>query len=138
MTSADTTAQTLPMLLKALRLSHMQRQWQSLEAKAQQQGWSPSQFLFALCEYEHQQRYARRVQRYLKEAQLPAAKSLSNFDRRPSRNYFRLESGGAFRTSPVVLRSTKVKSSTKLRTALGCTEAKISCLSVPPAWAKLI
>lgn len=58
----------------------MQRQWQDLEIKAQQQGWSPGQFLLALCEYEHQQRYARRVQRYLKEAQLPVAKSLSNFD----------------------------------------------------------
>lgn len=34
----------------------------------------------ALCEYEDQQRYTQRVQRLLKEAQLPVGKSLANFD----------------------------------------------------------
>ena len=67
-------------MLKSLRLSHMNQQWQILEAKAQKQGWSYGQFLMSLCEYEQQQRYQRRIQRYLKDAKLPQSKSLANFD----------------------------------------------------------
>ncbi len=58
----------------------MKQQWQSLEAKAQQQGWSYGQFLQALCEHELQLRYTKRVERYLKESSLPRSKSLANFD----------------------------------------------------------
>ncbi len=58
----------------------MKQQWQSLEAKAQQQGWSYGQFLQVLCEQELQCRYTRRVERYLKESSLPLTKSLANFD----------------------------------------------------------
>ncbi|NJO93474.1 MAG: ATP-binding protein [Hydrococcus sp. RM1_1_31] len=58
----------------------MHRQWQEVETRAIQQGWSHSQFLLALCELEQQQRYTSRVQRFLKESGLPNAKSLSNFD----------------------------------------------------------
>ena len=58
----------------------MKQQWQSLEAKAQQQGWSYGQFLQALCEHELQLRYTKRVERYLKESGLPRTKSLANFD----------------------------------------------------------
>ena len=80
MTDNTTVPQTLPLLLKSLRLSHMKQQWQSLEAEAQQQGWSYGQFLQALCEQELQCRYTRRVERYLKESSLPLTKSLANFD----------------------------------------------------------
>ncbi|PSB48394.1 hypothetical protein C7B80_06015 [Cyanosarcina cf. burmensis CCALA 770] len=73
-------SETLPLLLKSLRLPYMQRQWQELEKQATQQGWSYSQFLHALCEYEQQQRYTSRVERYLRESQLPRAKSFANFD----------------------------------------------------------
>ncbi len=58
----------------------MKRHWQSLETEARQQGWSYGQFLMALCEYEQQQRYTSRVERYLRDSQLPRAKSLANFD----------------------------------------------------------
>lgn len=58
----------------------MQSQWQSFEEKAISSGWSHSQFLLALCEYEETQRYQLRVQRFLKEAQLPPGKAISNFD----------------------------------------------------------
>lgn len=47
---------TLPLLLKSLKLSHIQRQWQSFEAKATAEGWSSSQLLLALGEYEETQR----------------------------------------------------------------------------------
>ena len=73
-------ASTLPLLLKSLRLSHMNQQWQALEAQAQQQGWSYGKFLMTLCEYEQQQRDERRIQRYLKDSKLPQSKSLANFD----------------------------------------------------------
>lgn len=72
--------ETLPILLKSLRLPHIKRQWQAFESKAAQQSWSYGQFLQALCEYEQQQRYTSRVERYLRESQLPRSKSLSNFD----------------------------------------------------------
>ena len=55
------------LFLKSLRLSHMMKQWPSLEAKARHHGWSYGQFLMALCEYEQQQRFTSRVNRYLKE-----------------------------------------------------------------------
>ena len=58
----------------------MKQQWQSLETQARQQGWSYGQFLQALCEYEQQQRYSARVERYLRDSQLPSSKSLANFD----------------------------------------------------------
>lgn len=58
----------------------MHSQWQTFEEKAITSGWSHSQFLLALCEYEETQRYQLRVQRFLKEAQLPLGKAISNFD----------------------------------------------------------
>ena len=58
----------------------MLSQWDSLEQQASEQGWSYGQFLAALCEHEQAQRYHNRVQRYLKQAQLPPGKSLTNFN----------------------------------------------------------
>jgi DNA replication protein DnaC len=58
----------------------MKHQWQELERQALQQGWTHAQFLLALCEHEATQRYQARIQRSLKEARLPPAKTLSNFD----------------------------------------------------------
>ncbi len=58
----------------------MLKQWSSLEQQASEQGWSYGQFLAALCEQEQAQRYHNRVQRYLKQAQLPPGKSLTNFN----------------------------------------------------------
>ncbi len=58
----------------------MLKQWSSLEQQASEQGWSYGQFLAALCEHEQAQRYHNRVQRYLKQAQLPPGKSVTNFD----------------------------------------------------------
>jgi DNA replication protein DnaC len=71
---------TLPLLLKELKLSHLLPIWQQFEQQAIEQQWSYTQFLLTLCEYEQIQRYQSRVQRFLKEAQFPTAKSLSNFD----------------------------------------------------------
>jgi DNA replication protein DnaC len=58
----------------------MLQQWPDLERQALQQSWTHAQFLLALCEHELAQRYQARIQRALKEAQLPPAKALSNFE----------------------------------------------------------
>ena len=51
-----------------------------MERQALQQQWTHAQFLLNLCEYEATQRYQIRIQRAIKDAQLPAAKTLANFD----------------------------------------------------------
>jgi DNA replication protein DnaC len=78
--SPSSESESLPLLLKSLRLPYIKRQWQEMEKQAIQQGWSYGQFLHALCEYEQQQRYTSRVERYLRESGLPRAKSFANFD----------------------------------------------------------
>ncbi|WP_322743802.1 IS21-like element helper ATPase IstB [Vasconcelosia minhoensis] len=81
MTPTPTTAkETLSALLKHLKLSHMNHHWQALERQALEQSWSHAQFLLALCEHEASQRYHSRIQPALKEAKLPPAKAISNFD----------------------------------------------------------
>lgn len=54
--------------------------WESLEQQAMQQNWSYAQFLLALCELEETRRWSLRLQRALKDAQLPSSKTLVNFD----------------------------------------------------------
>lgn len=72
--------QSLSLLLKDLRLSHILTHWESIETQAIQEHWSYAQFLLALCEGETQRRHQVRLQRALREAQLPGTKSFSNFD----------------------------------------------------------
>ena len=73
-------AETLPVLLKQLRLPTMQKRWQSLHQQALQDNWDMPRFLSVLCEEELAQRETQRLQRYLKEAKLPLGKSLEQFD----------------------------------------------------------
>lgn len=72
--------QNLSQHLKQLRLSHILTHWESIEHQALQEQWSYSRFLLALCELEAIQRHDLRLRRALTEAQLPTAKSFSNFD----------------------------------------------------------
>ena len=48
--------------------------------QAENKNWNPGQYLAALCEEEINQRYSRRIGRYLKESKLPVGKTLSSFD----------------------------------------------------------
>lgn len=73
-------AATLPVLLKQLKLSSIAAHWEGYLKHANQKGWSPAQYLAALCEEEVNGRYTRRIGRYLKESKLPPGKSLSLFD----------------------------------------------------------
>ena len=77
---APSPYQSLSLLLKQLRLSHMLNHWESLEQQALRDNWTYAQFLLALCELEAQRRWSVRLQRSLKQAQLPTAKTLANFD----------------------------------------------------------
>jgi DNA replication protein DnaC len=70
----------LPILLRLLRMARMRSHWQSLAAQAEAEGWSYSQFLYALCEQEVEQRQQARQQRLLRAAQLPWSKALADYD----------------------------------------------------------
>ncbi|MCK5228936.1 MAG: IS21-like element helper ATPase IstB, partial [Desulfobulbaceae bacterium] len=73
-------SETLPVLLKQLKLSTMTALWESYLEQAQQKRWTCAQYLAALCEEEVNQRYSRRITRYFKESKMPIGKTLSSFD----------------------------------------------------------
>ncbi len=72
--------QSLPLLLKELRLTEMGKTWQHLSDKAIREAWEPAQFLAELCELETNHRYENRLKRLLKESQLPIGKQLNQYD----------------------------------------------------------
>lgn len=72
--------QSLPLLLKELRLTEMGKKWQYLSDKAIREAWEPAQFLAELCELETNHRYENRLKRLLKESQLPTGKQLNQYD----------------------------------------------------------
>jgi len=73
-------AATLPILLRQLRLPTMAVCCEEVTDRALKHGWSIPQALASLCEYELAEREQRRLQRHLKEARLPAGKTLAAFD----------------------------------------------------------
>ena len=77
---AEAVEAALPLLLKQLKLGSFRNHWQSLCHQAEAEGWSPSQFLYALCEQEVDHRQITRCQRLLREAHLPWQKGLEGFD----------------------------------------------------------
>jgi len=66
--------------MRQLRLAWIRSHWQSLAAQAEAEGWSPSQFLYVLCEQEVEQRQQARQQRLLRAAHLPWSKALADYD----------------------------------------------------------
>lgn len=72
--------QSLPILLKELRLTAMAKSWPELAEKSIKEAWEPAQFLAELCELETNHRYENRLKRLLKESQLPTGKQLSQYD----------------------------------------------------------
>lgn len=72
----DSTA----LLLKELRLPAFVRHYQSLWETATEKGWSHAQYLAALCEYEISDRYQRRTQKWIREAQLATGKTFTEFN----------------------------------------------------------
>jgi len=72
--------QSLPLLLKELRLSEISKHWQAVSEKAIKETWEPAQYLVELCELETNNRYENKLKRLLKESQLPTGKQLSQYD----------------------------------------------------------
>lgn len=58
--------QSLPILLKELRLSAMANAWQGLAHKAIKEQWQPEEYLAELCEMEAHHRHENRLKRLLK------------------------------------------------------------------------
>jgi DNA replication protein DnaC len=72
--------QSLPLLLKELRLTAVAKTWSSIADKSIQEAWEPAQYLAELCVIETNHRYENRLKRLLKESQLPTGKQLSQYD----------------------------------------------------------
>ena len=72
--TADTAE--LPLLLRALKLPTISRNWPEFCAMANKEGWSAERLLAALCELE----LSEREQRHLAAAKLPQGKTLDCFD----------------------------------------------------------
>lgn len=71
--------QSLPILLKELRLSAIAKEWEVLAQKAVSQEWEPELFLAELCELEANHRHESRLKRLLKESKLPVGKQLHQY-----------------------------------------------------------
>ena len=71
--------QSLPFLLKDLRLTAIAKHWQITAQKAVREQWEPELFLAELCELEMNHRHETRLKRLLKESKLPTGKQLHQY-----------------------------------------------------------
>jgi DNA replication protein DnaC len=67
-------------LLRALCLTTMVRQYETLGERAQKEAWGYTQYLSALCEVELTERQQRRIERRMKESHLPDGKAIETLD----------------------------------------------------------
>src|SRR5271163_448190 len=74
-------AQSLAILLRALKLPSFTRYAEEVAQKAEREGWTFGQFLHHLAELEVQERRRRRIARYQKSSELPAEKALATLNR---------------------------------------------------------
>lgn len=70
-------SETLPLMLKELRLPAFGQNYQKYQEQAVENGWSYSQYLAALCEQEVAQRFQSRISNWTREARLPRGKSFA-------------------------------------------------------------
>jgi len=71
---------SLPLLLKTLKLSAIQKSWEAVATNAIDRQWSHQRYLAELCDQEAAERHRKKIQRFIRESKLPPAKTLSNFD----------------------------------------------------------
>lgn len=67
-------------LLRSLKLPTFVSSYQEVGANAEKRGWSFGQYLYHLAELEVAERKRRRIQRLLKQSDLPSEKTLSTLD----------------------------------------------------------
>ena len=72
--------QSLPILLKELRLPAIAKAWPDMAIKAVKEDWEPEFFLAQLCELEVSHRQENRLKRLLRESELPTGKQLSQYN----------------------------------------------------------
>ena len=70
--------ETIDVLLRELKLPTFLRHYQDHQERALAQGYGHIRYLSGLCEQEVADRYQKRVQRWTREAGLPAGKSFAN------------------------------------------------------------
>lgn len=71
---------SIALLLKELRLPAFVRHYEPLWQTAVEKGWSHTEYLAALCEYEISDRYQRRTQKWIREAQLASGKTFTELE----------------------------------------------------------
>ena len=82
-TSAVTTApiESLGILMRALKLPAFGRYAEEVAQKAEREGWTFGQYLHHLAELEVHERRRKRIERFLKAADLPPEKTLATLTR---------------------------------------------------------
>ena len=74
------SASSLPLLLRAMRLPTIAREHEGVTRRAEAENWGYARFLSYLFEAEANERLQRRIQRQLKESNLPAGKTIESLD----------------------------------------------------------
>ena len=74
------SASTLPLLLRSMRLPTIAREYDQAIARAEGENWGYIRFLSYLFEAEANDRLQRKIERHLKDANLPAGKNLESLD----------------------------------------------------------
>jgi DNA replication protein DnaC len=72
--------ETIDLLLKELKLPAFSRHYQRHQEQAIKKGYGHVRYLSGLCEQEAADRYQKRVQKWTREAKLPAGKSFANLN----------------------------------------------------------
>ena len=75
--SDATQGQTMAMMLRALKVPAIASHYEEVGAQAEKDGWGFAQYLRHLVELEHGQRKTRRIERLLKNSDLPTEKTLA-------------------------------------------------------------
>jgi DNA replication protein DnaC len=74
------SAASLPLLLRAMRLPTIAREHEETTRRAEAENWGYARFLSYLFEAEANERLQRKIQRQLKESNLPAGKTIESLD----------------------------------------------------------
>jgi DNA replication protein DnaC len=79
--SDDKTKASLTVLLRALKLPAFARYYEEIAQKAEREGWTFGQYLHHLATLEVEERRQRRIERNMKQSELPLEKTLATINR---------------------------------------------------------
>lgn len=80
-TLSASPVESLAMLMRALKLPTFARHAEEIAQKAEREGWTFGQYLHHLAELEVHERRRRRIERFLKDSDLPREKTLATLTR---------------------------------------------------------